>query len=78
LQGKGPFGVAKMAKQKNIPVIGLAGQIPSVIPAELEEYFDVLLSINNELVDISRAMANTRRNLKRTAMLIGNLLALKL
>jgi glycerate 2-kinase len=77
LQGKGPFGVAKMAKEKNIPVIGLAGQIPSVTPAELEKYFDVLLSINNELVDISRAMANTRINLKRTGMLIGNLLALK-
>lgn len=77
LRGKGPFGVAKMAKQKNIPVIGLAGQIPSVIPAELEKYFDVLLYINNELVDISRAMANTRNNLKRTGMLIGNLLALK-
>jgi glycerate 2-kinase len=77
LHGKGPFGVAKMAKQKNIPVIGLAGQIPSVIPAELEKYFDALLSINNELVDISRAMANTRNNLKRTGMLIGNLLALK-
>jgi glycerate 2-kinase len=77
LHGKGPFGVAKMAKQKNIPVIGLAGQIPSVITAELEKYFDALLSINNELVDISRAMANTRNNLKRTGMLIGNLLALK-
>ena len=67
-----------MAKQKNIPVIGLAGQIPSVTPAELEKYFDVLLSINNELVDISRAMANTSQNLKRTAKLAGNLLALKM
>src|SRR6478736_5706839 len=28
LQGKGPFGVANRAKQKNIPVIGLAGKIP--------------------------------------------------
>jgi len=78
LQGKGPFGVAKMAKEKNIHVIGLAGQIPSVSSAELEKYFDVLLSINNELVDISRAMANTGPNLKRTAKLAGNLLALRM
>ena len=28
LEGKAPFGVAKRAKEKNIPVIGLAGKIP--------------------------------------------------
>jgi glycerate kinase len=77
LNGKGPFGVAKMAKQKNIPVIGLAGQVPLNTPASLQEYFDALLSINNGPADISKALVNTKYNLKRTAILIGNLLALK-
>jgi glycerate kinase len=74
LQGKGPFGVAKMAKQKNLPVIGLAGKIPLEIPLALQNYFDALLCINHEPVDITKALAETRNNLKRTAKTIGDLL----
>ena len=48
LQGKAPYGVAKRAKQKNIPVIGLAGKIPLHKNNKLNKWFDVLLSINNE------------------------------
>lgn len=77
LQGKGPFGVAKMAKQKNIPVIGLAGKIPLEIPMALQNYFDVLLCINHKPVDITKALAETRNNLKRTAKTIGDLLHFK-
>lgn len=72
LQGKGPFGVAKRAKEKNLPVIGLAGKIPSPIPASLQTYFDLLLSINPEPVDITIAVKNTYQNLVRTAMIAGN------
>jgi len=71
LQGKGPFGVAKMAKQKNKPVIGIAGQIPKEIPIELKEYFDLLLSINEESFDMPTALKNTAINLERTACSIG-------
>jgi glycerate kinase len=39
LQGKGPIGVAKRAKHKNIPVIGLAGKVPLDQNSELDEYF---------------------------------------
>jgi glycerate 2-kinase len=52
LQGKGPFGVAKRAKQKHIPVIGLAGRLPLESTADLQEYFDILLPINNELMTL--------------------------
>jgi glycerate kinase len=76
LQGKGPYGVAKLAKQKNIPVIGLAGKIPLDKSESLQQYFDVLLSINNEPVDLAKAMMNTKHNLQRTAREIGNLLAM--
>lgn len=67
LQGKGPFGVAVRAKKKKIPVIGLAGKIPSEIPAELYKYFDALLSINPEDMPLADAIKNTRQNLIRTA-----------
>lgn len=77
LQGKGPFGVAKLAKQKNKMVIGVAGQIPKEIPAALKNYFDVLLSINEEPFDITIALKNTRVNLERTAERLGQMLSKK-
>jgi len=45
LQGKGPYGVACRAKAGNIPVIGLAGSIPSDSNEKLNQYFDVLIAI---------------------------------
>ncbi|MEI9912308.1 MAG: glycerate kinase [Bacteroidota bacterium] len=75
LQGKGPFGVAKRAKQNHLPVIGLAGKLPLEISTDLQEYFDILLPINNELMDIAEALQNTKPNLTRTARTIGDMLA---
>jgi len=75
LHGKGPYGVARRAKQKGIPVIGLAGKIPFERIGPLEKYFDVLLSINNEETELSQALSQTRQNLKRTSKNIGDLLA---
>ncbi|WP_426669770.1 glycerate kinase [Mucilaginibacter sp. McL0603] len=77
LQGKGPYGVALKAKNKNIPVIGLAGKIPLEQDAELKRYFDVLLSINNEPVEMAEAMTNTEKNLILVAKSVGDLIALK-
>lgn len=77
LQGKAPFGVARRAKEKNIPVIAVAGKIPMESDNELSKYFDVLISINNEASGLEEAMRNTAANLSRTAKMIGDLLALK-
>ena len=77
LQGKGPHGVALRAKEQRIPVIGIAGKIPLEQDDDLQEYFDTLVSINNEPADMASAMKNTRENLIRTARGIGNLIALK-
>jgi glycerate kinase len=71
LDGKGPFGVAKLARQKNKPVIGLGGQVPKVIPAELRKYFDHLLSINEEPFELPVALKNARANLERVAFGLG-------
>jgi glycerate kinase len=77
LQGKGPYGVALKAKSKNIPVIGVAGKVPLKHDEELQQYFDVLISINNEPADITTAMGNTPENLMRTAKVIGDLLNIR-
>ena len=74
LQGKAPFGVARRAKKKNIPVIGLAGKIPVNVDKQLQQYFDVLMPINNELTTLDEALENTSRNLTRTAKAIGDVL----
>jgi glycerate 2-kinase len=74
LQGKAPFGVACRAKKRSIPVIGLAGKVPLQTDPQLQEYFDRLLSINQEATDIETAIKNTYSNLVRSAKLLGNLL----
>lgn len=76
LQGKAPFGVAFKAKEKNIPVIALAGRVPLNSNAALKKYFDVLLPINNEPSE--NFLEHTKENLKRTATELGNLLVLTL
>ncbi|MEP6684777.1 MAG: glycerate kinase [Parafilimonas sp.] len=74
LSGKGPFGVAKKAKEKNLFVIGVAGSVPLKINAQLQQYFDVLISINNDVADIDTAILYTEANLIRTGKMIGDLL----
>ncbi|CAN5233062.1 glycerate kinase [soil metagenome] len=76
LQGKGPFGVAKRAKQKGKKVIGLAGKVPLVTNEQLNKYFDELLSINNEVMETKLAMQHTYANLERTARMLGDKLSI--
>ena len=77
LQGKGPYGVVVKAKAQNIPVIGLAGNIPAEDEGRLRRYFDELININNEPVDIALAIKNTRANLVRAARSVGDSIAAK-
>ncbi len=77
LQGKAPWGVAKKAKQKKIPVIGIAGRVPAGNEPLLNEFFDALLPISHEPVDMPTAIAHTKENLIRTAKMLGNILALR-
>ncbi|MGN6641249.1 MAG: glycerate kinase family protein [Mucilaginibacter sp.] len=74
LQGKGPYGVAVKAKKRGVKVIGFAGRIES--DKELDQYFDELVSINNEPVDLTEAVKNTEASLVITAKEIGNKLSL--
>jgi len=76
LQGKGPFAVAQGARDRQIPVIGLAGTIPSVPDVRLGEFFQVLLAIGNGPTDLQEAIRSTEAGLTRTAAAVGELLAL--
>ena len=73
LQGKAPYGVAKRAKEKNIPVIALAGKVP-LQADELNNFFDTMISISNE-ADLEAAIFHTKENLIRTAKTFGDSLA---
>ena len=75
LQGKAPFAVAEMAKNKGLTVIGLAGKIPLDNNEQLAKYFDMLLAINSGPTDVNEAMKNTSADLTRVSTQIGNLLA---
>ena len=76
LNGKGPFGVAAKAKEKNIPVIGVAGKVPVTNNVQLQKYFDVLLSINDSTLITDADIKNTKNNLIKTGKLIGDLLTI--
>ena len=76
LQGKGPFAVAKYAREKGIPVVGLAGKVPLHDSPEMDKYFNVLLAIGNQPQDLSSAMKFTASNLIRTAKASGRLIAI--
>ncbi|MEC3879352.1 glycerate kinase [Parapedobacter sp. 10938] len=75
LQGKGPYGVASRAKRMGLPVIGLAGHIPTTVGDDLAAYFDTLVAIGNGPSSLEAALAATADNLTRTATQLGNLLA---
>lgn len=76
LQGKGPFGVAKKAKEFLLPVIGMAGSVPARIDKSLQQYFDQLISINDDESDLETAIKNSFTNLEKTAQRFGDLLSL--
>ena len=77
MRGKGPFGVALRAREKNIPVIGQAGRVALESDAPLRQYFTELLAIGHTSVEMDKAIQNTAQDLQRTAMELGNRLALK-
>lgn len=63
LQGKGPIGVAKLAKQFNKKVVGVAGSVTDT-PA-LQAYFDLLISIKPAAMPLPEAMQRTAELIER-------------
>jgi glycerate 2-kinase len=75
LEGKGPYGVARRAKKKNITVIGLAGMVPLTANTELDRYFDVLMTINQPYENLETAMSHTDVNLRQTSFELGKMIS---
>ncbi|MFL5740159.1 MAG: glycerate kinase [Flavisolibacter sp.] len=74
LHGKGPVGLARMAKEKSIPVIGIAGRVQQ--HPELQKYFIALFSIAPGPDSLDECMNRAEHLLKNTAMQLGNLLSI--
>ena len=70
LQGKGPFGVALRAKERGIPVIGMAGKVE--LDEEPDKYFKELICINNTLAEWKDMLNNTKNNLVVAARVLGD------
>jgi glycerate kinase len=75
LEGKGPFGVARRAKKKNITVIGLAGIVSLTANTELDRYFDVLIAVNQPSEDLKTAMLHTEANLRQKSIQLGKMIS---
>jgi glycerate kinase len=69
--------VARAAKKYGLPVIGLAGNVPKEPNKNLNEYFEELLSINNQTSDLATAFKNAKINLTNTACEWGNMISSK-
>jgi glycerate kinase len=76
-EGKGPWGVAVRARERGAFVVGLAGQVPLLAGPVLRTCFDVLMPIGNRAMPVADAMNCTGANLRRAALDLGNLLALR-
>lgn len=67
LMGKTPHGVAKVAAEAGIPVIGFAGRIADDADVLYDHGFHALVPIVSELSTQDEALANGARNLERAA-----------
>lgn len=75
--GKGPFYVATTAHRQQKPVFMLTGSIPKDYDPAKYRVYDIVLPIGARPEPLEKAMKNTADNLERTALQIGNMLALK-
>jgi glycerate kinase len=77
IDGKAPWAVALRARARGALVVGMAGRVPLVASAELRAGFNVLLAIGDGVATLDVALSRTADNLRRTALELGNILALR-
>lgn len=74
IEGKGPFGVAQMAKNNNVPVIVFAGQVSEDINVKKIDAIEAIFSISKGPNSLQEAILNTGDNLKYLAEQVGNII----
>jgi glycerate 2-kinase len=72
--GKTPFGIAKTAKQFNVPVIALAGGLEKISENYYKQGFTAFFSIVNQAMDVSQAIENSENLLSQTTENIARLI----
>ncbi|WP_299686877.1 glycerate kinase [uncultured Vibrio sp.] len=77
VHGKTPIGVARTAKQYNLPVIGIAGCLADDCAIVHDHGIDVVFSVVNAAVDLPTALAQAQANLELTSRNIAALYQLK-
>ena len=75
LQGKAPIGVAMRARVAGVPVVALAGQVAADARGELEQAFNLVLSIGAGPMGLEEALRRTADDLARTGREIADLIA---
>ena len=66
LHGKAPYGVSRMAKKYQLPVIGIAGSLGKDLSG-LDQYFDALFDTVRAPQSLADVLAEAESNLFRTA-----------
>ena len=74
IYGKTPIGVAKVAKEFGVPVVGIAGHIASDAGVVREHGIDALFSIIPRVVELPEAMEQAAEFVENISMNIGTLL----
>lgn len=75
-QGKTPVGVARIAKQFDLPVIALAGSVGPGVEAVYERGIDALFPIVHGAVPLSEALTSGEENLTRAARNLARVLTI--
>lgn len=73
IHGKVPIGVAKLAKQKNIPVIAIVGSIGKDID-QVYNYIDTIESCIDAPCTLEEALTNARENIENATKRVLNAL----
>ena len=74
--GKTPFGVSQVAKQYDIPVIGIAGKVGEGIDELYDLGFDSILSIMPGVMTLDKALSNAKENIENTLENVARLLSI--
>lgn len=77
LEGKGPYGVAKRAVARNIPVCCVTGQLPLGLEERFSEVFHTIFPIPVGPMTLEEAKAQAPELVDFTGWQIGRMLALK-
>jgi glycerate 2-kinase len=76
--GKGPGMLAKLAKQRGIPVIGIAGAVQQPIDELFHQGFTAIFSIVNRPMELELAMKNAAPLMQSTAEQIARVIGMKM